>query len=67
MNENLCIKKERFDIDAKISIVTPVLNHPSNLREFINIHQKIREKQVHIQSQNDLVKYLRGKHDNDLN
>ena len=33
-------------------------DHPSNLAEFLQVHQQIRDKQVHIQFQNAHVEHL---------
>ncbi|XP_074373857.1 uncharacterized protein LOC141714224 [Apium graveolens] len=60
------MEQEHFDTDAEIPTVTPSRNHPRNLREFIQVHQQIRDKQTHIQLQNDLVEHLWQIHGGDM-
>ncbi|XP_074356322.1 uncharacterized protein LOC141696028 [Apium graveolens] len=60
------LEEEHFDSDVEISVVTRIRNH-HNLREFIQVHQQIRNKPAHFQLQNDLIKYLRQIHGGDMN
>ena len=61
------MEEEHFDTDAEIPTVIPTRNYPRNLREFIQVHQQIRDKQTHIQLQNDLVEHLWQIHGGDMN
>ena len=59
--------KENCDTNGEIPFVTPSRSRPNDVREFIQVHQQIRDKQVHLQLQNDLVEHLWQIHGGDIN
>ncbi|XP_074376200.1 uncharacterized protein LOC141717874 [Apium graveolens] len=59
-------EEEQFDTNAESSVEREP-RHPSTLREFIQVHQQIRDKQAHVQLQNDLVEHLWQIHGGDMN
>ncbi|XP_074340796.1 uncharacterized protein LOC141678368 [Apium graveolens] len=61
----LHMEEEHFDTDVAILIITPNRSRSSTLREFIQVHKQIRDKQVHFQLQNDLVEHLWQMHGSD--
>ncbi|XP_074346075.1 uncharacterized protein LOC141684835 [Apium graveolens] len=63
----LHMEGEHFDTDVAIPIITPNRSRSSTLREFIQVHKQIRDKQVHFQLQNDLVEHLWQMHGSDRN
>ncbi|XP_074342791.1 uncharacterized protein LOC141680469 [Apium graveolens] len=63
----LHMEEEHFDTDVAIPTVTPNRSRSSTLREFIQVHKQIRDKQAHFQLQNDLVEHLWQMHGGDMN
>ncbi|XP_074355695.1 uncharacterized protein LOC141695338 [Apium graveolens] len=63
----LHMEEEHFDTDVAIPIITPNRSRASTPREFIQVHKKIRDKQVHFQLQNDLMEHLCQMHGGDMN
>lgn len=71
---NMIIEDERdinhadfnYDAVAETPTITLSSNRTSEVMEFIKVHQKIRDKQSHIQLQNDLVEHLWQKHGREL-
>ncbi|WOG81843.1 hypothetical protein DCAR_0100997 [Daucus carota subsp. sativus] len=63
---DLHAEEQHFDADGEPT-VTRIPSHPSSLGEFIQVHQQIRDKQAHVQLQNDLVEHLWQIHGGDLN
>ncbi|XP_074378588.1 uncharacterized protein LOC141720132 [Apium graveolens] len=61
------LEEEHFDSDVEVSVVTRIPNHPNNLREFIQVHQQIRNKPAHFQLQNDLIEHPWQIHGGDMN
>lgn len=53
---------ENMDFNYDAVVVTPAIdlsrNRTSEVMEFIKVHHQIRDKQTHIQLQNDLVEHL---------
>ncbi|XP_074363060.1 uncharacterized protein LOC141704879 [Apium graveolens] len=43
------LEEEHFDSDVEIPVVTRIRNHPNNLREYIQMHQQIRNKPAYFQ------------------
>ncbi|XP_074328216.1 uncharacterized protein LOC141666117 [Apium graveolens] len=50
-------EEEQFDTNVEPTVEREP-HHPNTFREFIQVHQQIRDKQAHIRLQNDLVEHL---------
>ncbi|XP_074377458.1 uncharacterized protein LOC141718979 [Apium graveolens] len=50
-------EEENFDTNEEPTF-TRIPRHQSSLAEFLKMHEQIRDKQVHVQLQNDLVEHL---------
>ncbi|XP_074355895.1 uncharacterized protein LOC141695556 [Apium graveolens] len=50
-------EEENFDTNGEPT-VTRIPRHQSTLEAFLQMHQQIRDKQAHVQLQNDLVEHL---------
>ncbi|XP_074327018.1 uncharacterized protein LOC141664959 [Apium graveolens] len=59
-------EEEQFDTNVEPTVEREP-RHPTTLREFIQVHQQIRDKQAHIRLQNDLVEHLWQIHGGDMN
>ncbi|XP_074363637.1 uncharacterized protein LOC141704254 [Apium graveolens] len=59
--------EEQFDTNVEIPTDILNRNHPNTFREFIEVHAQIRDKQDHIQLQNDLIEHLWQVHGGDMN
>ncbi|XP_074352669.1 uncharacterized protein LOC141691816 [Apium graveolens] len=55
-------EEEHFDTNGE-PIVIRIPRHQSTLSEFLQTHQQIRDKQAHVQLQNDFVEHLWQIHD----
>ena len=50
-------KKNILKQNTEIPTIPQIPRHPCIFREFIQVHQQIRDKQAHVQLQNDLVEH----------
>ena len=47
-----------YDSDEAVPIVSTSRTRTRDIREYIQVHQQIRDKQTRLQLQNDLVEHL---------
>lgn len=54
----LHISDESYDFDESVPLASTSRTRTRNFMDFIHVHQQIRDKQTHIQLQNDIVEHL---------
>lgn len=54
----LHFSNENYDFDESVPLASTSRARIRDFKEFIQVHQQIRDKQTHIQLQNDLVEHL---------